>query len=102
VNAAVTVEDCLVVADAESHSSETLRLSASEEFNYGSDSSTPRQKRLRTSFKHHQLRVLKAYFALNHNPDAKDLKQLSQKTALGKRILQVSYDNVTLKYNSIL
>merc|ERR1712136_151587 len=25
-------------------------------------------KRLRTSFKHHQLRMLKSYFATNHNP----------------------------------
>lgn len=49
-----------------------------------------RQKRLRTSFKHHQLRIMKTYFALNHNPDAKDLKQLAQKTGLGKRILQVA------------
>jgi hypothetical protein len=39
-----------------------------------------RPKRVRTSFKHHQLRAMKAYFAINHNPDAKDLKQLSQKT----------------------
>ena len=49
----------------------------------------PRQKRVRTSFKHHQLRTMKSYFALNHNPDAKDLKQLSQKTQLSKRVLQV-------------
>jgi len=48
-----------------------------------------RQKRLRTSFKHHQLRSMKAYFALNHNPDAKDLKELAQKTGLTKRVLQV-------------
>lgn len=47
-------------------------------------------KRLRTSFKHHQLRMLKSYFATNHNPDAKDLKQLSQKTTLSKRVLQVN------------
>lgn len=32
-------------------------------------------KRMRTSFKHHQLRTMKSYFAINHNPDAKDLKQ---------------------------
>jgi len=51
-----------------------------------------RQKRLRTSFKHHQLRSMKAYFALNHNPDAKDLKELAQKTGLTKRVLQVSYN----------
>lgn len=48
-----------------------------------------RSKRMRTSFKHHQLRTMKAYFALNHNPDAKDLKQLAQKTGLTKRVLQV-------------
>ena len=48
-----------------------------------------RQKRMRTSFKHHQLRTMKSYFSLNHNPDAKDLKQLAQKTGLSKRILQV-------------
>lgn len=49
-----------------------------------------RQKRMRTSFKHHELRIMKSYFALNHNPDAKDLKQLSIKTGLSKRVLQVS------------
>ena len=51
--------------------------------------SSPRQKRMRTSFKHHQLRIMKSYFTLNHNPDAKDLKQLAQKTGLNKRVLQV-------------
>ena len=51
--------------------------------------SPPRQKRMRTSFKHHQLRTMKAYFGLNHNPDAKDLKQLAEKTGLSKRVLQV-------------
>lgn len=48
-------------------------------------------KRMRTSFKHHQLRTMKSYFAINHNPDAKDLKQLAQKTGLTKRVLQVSH-----------
>lgn len=48
-----------------------------------------KQKRMRTSFKHHQLKIMKQYFNLNHNPDAKDLKQLSQKTGLSKRVLQV-------------
>lgn len=55
-------------------------------------SGQPRQKRVRTSFKHHQLRAMKSYFQLNHNPDAKDLKQLAQKTGLSKRVLQVSKD----------
>ena len=54
-------------------------------------SHTPRTKRMRTSFKHHQLRTMKSYFALNQNPDAKDLKQLAQKTGLSKRVLQVNY-----------
>lgn len=51
---------------------------------------TQKTKRMRTSFKHHQLRTMKSYFAINHNPDAKDLKQLAQKTGLTKRVLQVS------------
>ncbi|XP_013402765.1 LIM/homeobox protein Lhx9 isoform X2 [Lingula anatina] len=59
---------------------------------------TPRQKRMRTSFKHHQLRTMKSYFALNHNPDAKDLKQLAQKTGLSKRVLQVWFQNARAKY----
>ncbi|CAL4102016.1 unnamed protein product, partial [Meganyctiphanes norvegica] len=53
-----------------------------------------RTKRMRTSFKHHQLRTMKSYFALNQNPDAKDLKQLAQKTGLSKRVLQVSWGTV--------
>ena len=48
-----------------------------------------RTKRMRTSFKHHQLRTMKSYFSINQNPDAKDLKQLAQKTGLSKRVLQV-------------
>ncbi|KAF0757181.1 LIM/homeobox protein Lhx2-like, partial [Aphis craccivora] len=47
-----------------------------------------RTKRMRTSFKHHQLRTMKSYFNINQNPDAKDLKQLAQKTGLSKRVLQ--------------
>ena len=50
---------------------------------------------MRTSFKHHQLRTMKSYFAINHNPDAKDLKQLAQKTGLTKRVLQVSWAGAT-------
>ncbi|EPY89592.1 LIM homeobox protein 2 isoform 2-like protein [Camelus ferus] len=50
--------------------------------------SSQKTKRMRTSFKHHQLRTMKSYFAINHNPDAKDLKQLAQKTGLTKRVLQ--------------
>lgn len=56
--------------------------------------SSQKTKRMRTSFKHHQLRTMKSYFAINHNPDAKDLKQLAQKTGLTKRVLQVSWARV--------
>uniref|UniRef100_A0A183BPX7 Homeobox domain-containing protein n=1 Tax=Globodera pallida TaxID=36090 RepID=A0A183BPX7_GLOPA len=57
-----------------------------------------RQKRMRTSFKHHQLRTMKSYFIKNHNPDAKDLKQLAQKTGLTKRVLQVWFQNARAKH----
>ncbi|XP_030853097.1 LIM/homeobox protein Lhx9-like [Strongylocentrotus purpuratus] len=57
-----------------------------------------RTKRMRTSFKHHQLRTMKSYFAMNHNPDAKDLKQLAHKTGLTKRVLQVWFQNARAKY----
>ncbi|VCX38096.1 unnamed protein product [Gulo gulo] len=53
---------------------------------------------MRTSFKHHQLRTMKSYFAINHNPDAKDLKQLAQKTGLTKRVLQVWFQNARAKF----
>lgn len=55
----------------------------------GVPNSQQRTKRMRTSFKHHQLRTMKSYFNINQNPDAKDLKQLAQKTGLSKRVLQV-------------
>ncbi|CAD5228984.1 unnamed protein product [Bursaphelenchus okinawaensis] len=55
-------------------------------------------KRMRTSFKHHQLKTMKTYFNLNQNPDAKDLKQLAQKTGLTKRVLQVWFQNARAKH----
>ncbi|XP_028967752.1 LIM/homeobox protein Lhx9-like [Galendromus occidentalis] len=57
-----------------------------------------RTKRMRTSFKHHQLRTMKTYFGINQNPDAKDLKQLAQKTGLSKRVLQVWFQNARAKW----
>lgn len=45
---------------------------------------------------------MKTYFALNHNPDSKDLKQLSLKTGLTKRVLQVWFQNARAKYRRIL
>ncbi|CAB0006026.1 unnamed protein product, partial [Nesidiocoris tenuis] len=68
--------------------------SSMESLSYDSSATSPggvpqqRTKRMRTSFKHHQLRTMKSYFAINQNPDAKDLKQLAQKTGLSKRVLQ--------------
>nr|CAD2132457.1 unnamed protein product [Meloidogyne enterolobii] len=52
-----------------------------------SNNSAQKLKRMRTSFKHTQLRTMKAYFFINHNPDSKDLKILSNKTGLSKRVL---------------
>ncbi len=64
----------------------------------GSHHHHARQKRVRTSFKHHQLRCMRSYFNLNHNPDAKDLKNLAEKTNLPKRVLQVWFQNARAKY----
>ncbi|CAG4942887.1 unnamed protein product [Colias eurytheme] len=68
----------------------------------GALGATSRTKRMRTSFKHHQLRTMKSYFAINHNPDAKDLKQLSQKTGLPKRVLQVWFQNARAKWRRMV
>ncbi|CAD7076923.1 unnamed protein product [Hermetia illucens] len=65
-------------------------------------SASSRTKRMRTSFKHHQLRTMKSYFSINHNPDAKDLKQLSQKTGLPKRVLQVWFQNARAKWRRMM
>lgn len=54
-----------------------------------SSSSSRKKKRVRTSFKHQQLRVMKAHFQMNQNPDSKELKELSERTGLQKRVLQV-------------
>ena len=55
----------------------------------GAQCKTP--KRARTSFKHNQLRIMKAHFALNQNPDSRELKMLSGKTGLDKKVLQVIF-----------
>jgi hypothetical protein len=41
---------------------------------------------------------MRSYFNLNHNPDAKDLKNLAEKTNLPKRVLQVWFQNARAKY----
>ncbi|RWS15793.1 LIM/homeobox protein Lhx9-like protein [Dinothrombium tinctorium] len=41
---------------------------------------------------------MKAYFSINHNPDSKDLKDLSEKTQLPKRVLQVWFQNSRAKW----
>uniref|UniRef100_H3B145 LIM/homeobox protein Lhx9 n=1 Tax=Latimeria chalumnae TaxID=7897 RepID=H3B145_LATCH len=60
---------------------------------------TDRQKvkRIRTCFKNHQLQTLESYFTLKHNPDGKDWEQLSKKTGLPKRVLQVWFQNARAK-----
>ncbi|XP_067629272.1 protein apterous isoform X1 [Eurosta solidaginis] len=72
------------------------------DFGRGSQMTASRTKRMRTSFKHHQLRTMKSYFNINHNPDAKDLKQLSQKTGLPKRVLQVWFQNARAKWRRMM
>ncbi len=57
--------------------------------NTNNTSNSKKKKRMRTSFKHQQLRIMKAHFQLNQNPDSKDLKELSERTGLQKRVLQV-------------
>ena len=66
--------------------------------NQSSNGSQQRGKRIRTSFKHTQLKIMKQYFNENHNPDAKDLKELALKTGLSKRVLQVWFQNARAKY----
>lgn len=56
-----------------------------------------KKKRIRTSFKHQQLRIMKAHFQINQNPDSKDLKELSERTGLQKRVLQVWFQNSRAK-----
>jgi hypothetical protein len=56
-----------------------------------------KKKRVRTSFKHQQLRIMKAHFQINQNPDSKDLKELSERTGLQKRVLQVWFQNSRAK-----
>ncbi|TRY63386.1 hypothetical protein TCAL_11716 [Tigriopus californicus] len=58
-------------------------------------------KRARTSFKHHQLRIMKAHFQVNQNPDSRELKMLSQKTALDKKVLQVWFQNARAKWRRV-
>jgi LIM homeobox protein 2/9 len=55
-------------------------------------------KRARTSFKHHQLRIMKHHFQINQNPDSRELKILSQKTQLDKKVLQVWFQNARAKW----
>ncbi len=60
------------------------------------------KKRSRTSFKHQQLRIMKAYFHVNQNPDSRKLKELSDRTGLTKRTLQVWFQNSRAKERKII
>lgn len=55
-------------------------------------------KRARTSFKHHQLRIMKSHFQMNQNPDSRELKELATKTGLDKKVLQVWFQNARAKW----
>jgi len=59
----------------------------------GNGSSSSRRKRMRSSFKHHQLKIMRSYFQTNHNPDAKELREIALKTGLMTRVIQVSIYN---------
>ena len=71
-------------------------------FNMNSRTQNSKTKRVRTSFKQHQLAIMKTYFTVNHNPDSNSLKQLSLKTGLSKRVLQVWFQNARAKYRKVL
>uniref|UniRef100_A0A0K2T842 LIM homeobox 2 [Chrysemys picta] n=1 Tax=Lepeophtheirus salmonis TaxID=72036 RepID=A0A0K2T842_LEPSM len=58
-------------------------------------------KRARTSFKHHQLRIMRGHFQVNQNPDSRELKMLSQKTGLDKKVLQVWFQNARAKWRRV-
>ena len=57
-----------------------------------------KQKRVRTTFKHHQLIAMKEAFDADKNPDSNALKRLSDKIDLKKRVLQVWFQNARAKY----
>ncbi|VDK76251.1 unnamed protein product [Litomosoides sigmodontis] len=84
-------DDVESIADSTANSKQSIDCVEEENL-------THKSKRMRTSFKHHQLRTMKSYFNLNHNPDAKDLKQLAQRTGLTKRVLQVWFQNARAKF----
>lgn len=82
-------------------SSPNVQIQNSNSSSSSSSSSTGgqvRQKRNRTSFKPHQLEAMRALFAVNQNPTTNELLQLSKKTGLPKRILQVWFQNVRANY----
>jgi len=66
----------------------------------GSATAAGRRKRMRSSFKHHQLKIMKFYFQTNHNPDAKELREISLKTGLMTRVIQVGCTSTKRKGSS--
>jgi uncharacterized membrane protein YccC len=54
---------------------------------HGTAKSVPKWRR--TTFKHHQLREMKAHFIHNKYPDSRELQKLSQQTGLDKTVLRV-------------
>lgn len=67
----------------------------------GDHGGSSKTKRARTSFKHHQLRIMKGHFQVNQNPDSRELKMLAQKTGLDKKVLQVWFQNARAKWRRV-
>lgn len=82
-------------SNSKSNSSGNVIVSSSSSAH--NNNSHGKKKRIRTSFKHQQLRIMKAHFQINQNPDSKDLKELSERTGLQKRVLQVWFQNSRAK-----
>jgi len=60
----------------------------------GNGNSSVRRKRTRSSFKHYQLKIMRSYFQSNHNPDTKELREISVKTGLTTRVIQVGQSTI--------
>lgn len=53
------------------------------------DGGAAKCKRMRTTFRNSQLKAMRLHFNQNQNPDGLELRRLSARTGLSKRVLQV-------------